>query len=170
MSIKALRADMNRFEDIDPEALLHRAKNTAFDNLREAVAVIDEQLGVGTAKAHPELVIAHVQAVAADFLGCMFKCVVAASTRDIEGALDRIASGTGEIAEAIDKLADAVSNTGIAQAIDKLADQVSTTGIAQAIDGVKFLDNVAAAISDNKLAFDTIAEAATAMAKAMTKK
>jgi hypothetical protein len=67
------------------ETLLRQAPMTAHDYLLKAVSNIDEILGEGYARAHPELLGAFIQTAALDFGAA----VIASAIQDELGAINR---------------------------------------------------------------------------------
>lgn len=55
------------FITADPTELMKQASMTAHDYMLNAIRDIDELLGTGYAKAHPELIGAYMQVAAIDF-------------------------------------------------------------------------------------------------------
>ena len=101
--------------DADYTTLLRQAYMTAHDYMLHAVADIDERLGKGYAKEHPELIAAYMWTAAADF-GC--------------------ASIAKEFGEAISNLAETLGR-GVADRAELLNDTIETGDtVGKAIDGI----------------------------------
>jgi len=102
--------------DADYTTLLRQAHMTAHDYMLHAVADIDERLGKGYAKEHPELIAAYMWTAAADF---------------------GRASIAKELGEAIYNLAETLGR-GVADRAELLNDTIEVAGdtVGKAIDGI----------------------------------
>ena len=83
---------------IDATALMRQATMTAHDNMLHARHDIDEQLGEGYAREHPELIAAYMQTAAIDFATAI------------------IAKEIGEAIEGLSETLGASFESGIAEA------------------------------------------------------
>lgn len=79
--------------------LMKKASETARDYLIHAIADVDDLLGGGAAKKHPELVAALVQAAATDYVAAMLSHRVVPELAVIAQAIDGLQ-------ESIDQLGD----------------------------------------------------------------
>jgi hypothetical protein len=70
--------------ELSADDLMRQAKMTAHDYLLAAINDIDETLGQGTARKHPELIAAYIQTAAMDFAGGII-------AQQIRAGLDHIA-------------------------------------------------------------------------------
>jgi len=68
------------------ETLLRQAPMTAHDYMMKAISDIDELLGKGYAKQHPELIAAYMQTASIDFGAA----VIARAIESVASALDNI--------------------------------------------------------------------------------
>jgi hypothetical protein len=87
------------------ETLLRQASMTANEYFDKAIEGIDARFGKGFAKAHPELIAAHMQAAAID-LGA---AVIARAIETGVGSLSEIVEAIDRNVEAIDRNVAAVS-------------------------------------------------------------
>jgi hypothetical protein len=79
------------------DTLFSQSKDTAEEYLRKAISSIDERLGDGYAKDHPELIAAFMKTASADF--------TASSHAKVNGAaLQRIAESLDTLARAVEDL------------------------------------------------------------------
>lgn len=87
---------------IDGDTMLRQAKMTAHDYLLSAVHDIDEVLGTGTARKHPELIAAYLQTAAID-------CGATIIAQQVRAGLEDIADATSN---GLQNIADALSTNG----------------------------------------------------------
>jgi hypothetical protein len=73
----------------DTSTLFRQAPMTAHDYMMKAIDDIDELLGKGYAKQHPELIAAYMQTAAIDFGAA----VIARAIESVSTALDNIEKG-----------------------------------------------------------------------------
>jgi hypothetical protein len=78
----------------DATTLMRQAHYTAKLYMQEAITDIDELLGKGYAKAHPELIAAYMQTAARDLH-------TAISAQALEGAIDGLAQALYSVKEAL---------------------------------------------------------------------
>jgi hypothetical protein len=74
------------------ETLFRQAPMTAHDYMLKAIGDIDELLGKGYAKQHPELIAAYMQTAAIDLSGS----IIARAIEGVERALGQIADAAWE--------------------------------------------------------------------------
>lgn len=88
---------MTMFVAADSSTLMRQAPMTAHDYLLAAVHDIDEILGKGYAKAHPELLGAYIQTCALDFGAAVIARAIenAVDTSNLECGLTAIADSIG---------------------------------------------------------------------------
>lgn len=79
------------------DTLFSQAKDTADEYLRTAISAIDDRLGNGYAKDHPELIAAFMKTASADFAASSQAKVNGAALQRIAEALDSLASAVEEL-------------------------------------------------------------------------
>jgi uncharacterized protein YukE len=77
----------------DSDTLLYQAMTTTARYLKSAIMEIDDELGKGYAKQHPELIAAYMRTAAVDFQAGV-----------IAGALEDISESIEKAAEALESL------------------------------------------------------------------
>jgi hypothetical protein len=99
----------------DLTTLLRQVSMTADEYMMHAITNIDDRLGQGYAKAHPELIGAFIQAAAIDMgTATIAKCV--------GSAIEEFSTAIIPLAEQLDRIADAIPETDPTSALGRIAE------------------------------------------------
>lgn len=82
--------------DNDPMTLMRHASMTADTYLADAINDIDDRLGEGYSKSHPELLAAVLQACTVDFATAVISLSIQELARAIEDSVNQVANNMSE--------------------------------------------------------------------------